>query len=318
MISVIFPIYNVEQQLRRSIESILDQTYEDFELILVNDGSTDSSLSICQKYEKTDSRIKVINQKNQGVSAARNTGIDNACGEWIAFVDPDDYVHPTYLERLYNVALQTGADISVCNYRIVYGEKDAFMQIEETTPQICSGYESLNNFFGSQYTRNVSPWGKLVKKELHRNLRYPVGRVQEDAHITYRLFERANKVAYIDEYLYHYYQRKNSIMNHPAKEKFLARRNDAIHAQEEMIDFFYMEKYDLYYKKSLSLLTYTYANACYQLYRVYMDKETFGIYYNKFKLYYKRYKSVMITTFKERIRYMCYYISPLFFDLLKY
>ncbi len=318
MISVIFPIYNVEQQLRRGIDSILQQTYKNFELILVNDGSTDSSLSICREYEKIDSRVKVIDQANQGVSVARNTGIDNACGEWIAFVDPDDYVHPSYLERLYEVVIQTGSDISVCNYRIVHEERDAFNQIEKTVPQIYSGYESLNNFFGSQYTRNVCPWGKLVKKELHKGLKYPIGRVQEDAHITYRLFERANKVAYIDEFLYHYYQRKNSIMNHPAKEKFLARRDDAIHAQQEMINFFYNVSYELYYKKSLSLLTYTYANACYQLYQIYGDKDTFNIYYNRFKLHYKKYKNIMVAAYKERVKYACYNISPIFFKLFKY
>ena len=318
MISVIFPIYNVEEQLRRGIESVLEQTYKDFELLLVNDGSTDSSLHICREYAKKDSRIIVIDQINQGVSAARNTGIENAKGQWIAFVDPDDYIHPNYLLRLMSVVSETGADIAVCNYHIVHEEFDEFRQIEKTNPVVMTGVESLNNFFGSDYTRNICPWGKLVKKELHSGLVYPVGRVQEDAHITYQLFAKATKVAYIDEYLYHYYQRKNSIMNHPAKNKFLSRRNDALHAQSEMIEFFQDEKFCMYYGKVIALKLYTLANACYQLKIVYRDSSEFKKYYNLYKEFYKKQKHVIAASHKNKLRYFLYNCSEVFFSLWRY
>ena len=318
MISVILPIYNVEEQLSRGIESILNQTYMDFELLLINDGSTDSSLQICKDYARKDSRVVVIDQVNQGVSAARNTGIENAKGNWIAFVDPDDYIHPNYLRRLVNVVNETGAEIAVCHYHIVHEEYDAFTQIAETEPVVMTGFESLKNFFGSDYTRNICPWGKLVKKELHEGLVYPVGRVQEDAHITYKLFARAKKVSYIDEYLYHYYQRKNSIMNHPAEDKFLSRRNDALHAQDEMIEFFRDEMYHVYYGKVIALKTYTLANACYQLKAIYKDSLEFKKYYALYKAFYKERKNEVVASAKEKCRYFLYNLSEVFFSVWGY
>lgn len=217
-ISIIVPVYNVEEYLENCINSILNQTFKDFELILVNDGSTDKSLDICKHYKNIDDRIYIIDKKNGGLSSARNVGLDIAKGEYIAFVDSDDYIHPQMYEILYNVIIKNDADMSLCDFKKVFSlnenlifydkSNDEFMKIEYLT-----NIESLHRMNQNNGVVFVVAWNKLYKRELFNNLRYKEGIIHEDEYIVHRILYAAKKINYIHKELYFYMQRGGSIMN---------------------------------------------------------------------------------------------------------
>lgn len=244
LISVIVPVYNVEKYLSRCVESILVQTFKNFELILVNDGSKDNCAEIMKKYEMIDARIKTIYQDNQGLSSARNAGIDIAEGEYLTFVDSDDYIYPDYLEKLVDAIERNHADISICgNVRFssvvnpeptynFYGEKII------TKIQACKYiYDTARG-----RANYVVAWGKLYKKELFANERYPVGKLHEDQFITYKLMYISEKIVEIGACLYGYYDNSLGIMNSP----FTMKRYDGVEAFEEAEAFFKQkQQYDI-------------------------------------------------------------------------
>lgn len=208
MISVILPVYNVINELPECVESILAQTYSDFELIVVEDCSTDGSREMCAALEDTDPRIKVIyHEENSGLSAARNTGIDTARGEYIAFIDSDDYVADNYLERLLEAIEKNDAQMSVCGVTEVFGEK---MLVREAALLLLSPEEALCSML---YRReiDVSAWGKLYKKELFASYRFTNGIYYEDLDIMPRLVSECNSISVIPDALYFYRHREQSI-----------------------------------------------------------------------------------------------------------
>ena len=213
-ISIIVPVYNVENYLKNCIESILSQTFKDFEIILVNDGSTDTSYDICKYYLNIDSRVKVINKVNEGVSSARNTGLDVAIGEYIGFVDSDDYIHPQMYEILYNYISNTQSDIAQCDYKKTYNTYDKesvnFIKLDEDTigKSILqySNIESLNQFYDKHGMKFTPAWNKLYRKELFKKHRYKVGKNHEDEFIMHELLYESKKVIYIPVELYFYLQ----------------------------------------------------------------------------------------------------------------
>lgn len=176
LITIVVPIYNVERFLRSCIESILVQSYKNLEIILVNDGSTDSCGEICDEYEKTDARIHVIHQVNKGLSEARNAGIDSAKGEYIAFIDSDDYIDDNYVERLFRALVENDAEISVCSFRCVSEEgtylKDATVLKEKQ--KIFTGKQFLMADKQLQ-EMSVVAWNKLYKIGVFSKLRYKAG-----------------------------------------------------------------------------------------------------------------------------------------------
>ena len=178
-ISVIVPIYKVEKYLHRCIDSVLAQTFTDFELILVDDGSPDNCGKICDEYAEKDNRIHVIHKENGGLSDARNAGIDwafaNSDSEWITFIDSDDWIHPKYLETLYNAVKETGCEISICGYEETTGDSPKVDDINLQAVIV-----STEDFFCEHNVNAVVAWGKLYKKELFREIRYPVGKLHED------------------------------------------------------------------------------------------------------------------------------------------
>ena len=179
-ISIIIPVYNAECYLRRCMDSILSQTFENYEIILIDDGSIDESGKICDEYAAADSRIIVIHQKNQGQSVARNNGIQRARGEWIHFVDSDDFIHPQMLELLYKAVKDTSADMAVC--RRVEDEKvpESFFEYKDSTVSVFTNDEStfLSFFEEGQYYWTI--WAKLIKKSIvFRNL-FAQGKYYED------------------------------------------------------------------------------------------------------------------------------------------
>ncbi|QJX64180.1 glycosyltransferase [Niallia circulans] len=214
-ISVIVPIYNVENYLDKCIESILNQTYSNLEVILVNDGSPDNCGGICDNYASTDDRIKVVHKKNGGLSDARNAGMSYATGEYISFIDSDDYIHLTFYETLINLMVKHNADIVQCGYEMVYEDKGSTIRKREETPKesIYSGKNNiLNNLYNNNYGKTVVVWNKLFKSNLFEEVYFPKGKLHEDEMTTYQILHQAEKFVITEKNLYYYLQRKSSIM----------------------------------------------------------------------------------------------------------
>lgn len=213
-ISVLVPIYNSEKYLNRCIESILNQTYANIEIVLIDDESTDNSYNIIKNYETIDERVKVIQIKNNGVADARNKAIDNATGKYITFVDSDDYIEKDYIETLYNNLIKYNADISVCNCinKIEESGKEIYKDFGINSIKEYSSEEAVESLFYYNFLRH-SPWGKLYKREVWNNIRFPIGKNYEDLAILYKTFLNANKIIYIPEEKYNYIIRKGSIVH---------------------------------------------------------------------------------------------------------
>lgn len=217
LITVIVPVYNVEQYLKRCLDSLLKQSYKNIEILLVNDGSTDSSSMICEDYAKKDERIRVFHQMNAGPSAARNTGITFATGKYITFIDSDDFVEETYLEHLYRALVDNDSDISICNFNSFNEERQSFLFSITKEKYFSKNYtvaewmnfesSSSNNLF---LTFTFSPT-KLFKAELFDGIRFPIGRLREDDATIYRLYLKAKQVTFINEGSYYYSQRKEGL-----------------------------------------------------------------------------------------------------------
>ncbi|MGT2968444.1 MULTISPECIES: SP_1767 family glycosyltransferase [Streptococcus] len=217
MISIIVPVYNVEPYIKRCLDSLLKQTYTDFELLLINDGSTDSSALICEEYARKDKRIRVVHQENAGPSAARNRGIELAQGRYITFVDSDDFVEADYLENLHTALIKNEADISICNFNSFNEERQSFlfsitqeMYFEQTyTVEEWLNQENTakNNLY---LTFTFSPL-KLFKRELFEGIVFPVGRLREDDATIYKLYLKARKIAFINQGAYYYSQRSEGL-----------------------------------------------------------------------------------------------------------
>lgn len=238
-ISVIIPVYKVEKYIHESIQSVINQTYKNLEIILVDDGSPDLCGKICDEYADLDKRIIVIHKKNEGVSQARNTGIDISTGKYIAFLDSDDYINLRYFEVLYNNLVEKEADISVCSYiKFDDGKKientvDTFEECIELNRE-----EAMLNLYGKYRGEYVVPWGKLYKSKLFEKIRFPKDKIHEDCFINYKLYFNSDKVVYDDSKLYYYRQRDDSITGGIANKG----RLDSIESIEEQIDFYKKEK----------------------------------------------------------------------------
>ena len=225
-ISVIVPIYNVEKYLRVCVDSIINQTYKNLEIILVDDESPDNCPAICDEYKEKDNRIKVIHQKNKGLSGARNSGIDISTGKYLVFLDSDDYLELDAIEILYNSLKQYNVKISICGRNYVFENNKKICKIKESVEKKYNfeeAIEEMNKF----YYFDMSAWGKLYSRDLFDNIRFPVGKLSEDYFVMYKLFKNANQVSYTSAPLYNYLQRQNSISrNKKINEDFIeAARN---------------------------------------------------------------------------------------------
>lgn len=235
MISVIVPVYNVEKYLNECVDSILAQTYTDFELILVDDGSPDNCGAICDEYAASDSRIRVIHQKNGGLSAARNTGLDIAKGEYVTFVDSDDLVCKTYLECLLQALLAEQADIAVCDMvTFADGEAPTLVEKRQASAEVMTGRDACLSIYRMDGKVPVMACGKLYRTRLFAGVRYPVGRIHEDDATTPRVLYCAEKVVLLSDCLYLYRQRAGSIMS----STFSAKRFDIMLAIDKNQAFF--------------------------------------------------------------------------------
>lgn len=230
LISIIVPVYNVEKYLEKCIDSILNQDYQAFELFLVDDGSTDESGMICDAFEKKDSRIRVIHKKNGGLSDARNAAIDKMSGDYVVFIDSDDYVESNYLSVLLGLIKKYNVDISACNFvymnengkilnRVDNDGKILLLEQKDALSKILEGREI-----------NTSAGMKMYSSRLFKDIRYPLGKLYEDISTTYKLFLKVDRVVYQNYSLYTYLCRGGSI----TKTGFTIKRMDAVYNLEIM------------------------------------------------------------------------------------
>lgn len=205
MISVIVPVCNVEPYLRKCLDSVVGQTYRDLEILIIDDGSTDKSGRICDEYAERDERVKVFHTENRGLSAARNLGLDNATGDWIGFVDSDDWIEPDMYEALLRKAEETEADVVECGCYTDYTTKT----IEHPAIlKTVTDKEAVEALIRNEIRTQV--WNKIWKRHLFNEIRFPEGRSFEDVATTYKLIRGAT-VTGIPETYYHWIQRESSI-----------------------------------------------------------------------------------------------------------
>ena len=214
LISVIIPVYKVEKYLDRCVESVVNQTYQNLEIILVDDGSPDNCPQMCDLWAKKDSRIKVIHQDNAGASIARNAGLEYSCGDYIAFVDSDDYLDINFFTYLMNREDETDADLVICkNYEV--NEAGCITKYLSEYDDVKNGDDCILGILKNGYGHTVL-WNKLYKRHLWQNIRFRCLRKYEDEDVLTNVYDGVKSVAVVDEYLYYYYQNSESTM-HAAK-----------------------------------------------------------------------------------------------------
>ena len=211
LISVIIPVYKVEKYVEKCIQSVINQTYENLQIILVDDGSPDNCWKICDEYAKKDHRIEVIHKSNGGLSDARNKGLEIAKGEYIGFVDSDDYIEADMYEVLYNLLKQYNADVSICNFYTVSQGKISIKNAENGIKEY-NRIEILKEILLDKNIQSYA-WNKLYKKELFDEIKYPIGKKYEDIGTTFFLLEKCNKVVVTGKSEYYYINRQDSIVN---------------------------------------------------------------------------------------------------------
>ncbi len=218
LISVIVPVYNTAELLPKCIDSILTQTYSNLEVILVNDGSSDNSGNICDEYAKKDSRIKVIHKENGGVSEARNVALDTVNGDYVIFVDSDDYLEPTIYETLINLSYEHNCDISICSYTTYREDGSTFFFMNSDEIEIMDKAKAVSDLLEDERLQSHM-WNKLYKAKLFNDIRFPTASIMEDVCVNYMLFEKANKVVFYHKPLYNYIRRTGSLSLAPSGTK---------------------------------------------------------------------------------------------------
>ena len=293
-ISIIVPVYNVEKYISRCIESILCQTFTNFELILVDDGSPDNSVSICEKYMEKDARVSLIHKENGGLSSARNAGIDSAKGEYLLFVDGDDVIHPKTLEILYSNLKDSNAQISIGNFCRFHNDSElSFQTGDENAQSSNSGIQVLEKLYDrNDASRYASACGKLIKRSLFENVRFPVGRLFEDEFTTYLLYYKAHKVSVTEKVLYYYFVNDEGITRNLTIQKYF----DEYDAQWKRI-LFYKEKNlkEIYHKALLFFLD----SGQWTLIACREKREIFDV--DRGEVFEKQYREVLHLAQEERI-----------------
>ena len=309
LVSIVVPIYNVAQYLQTCLDSIISQTYSNLEIILVDDGSTDSCPEQCDQYAIRDERIKVIHQKNEGLSVARNTGLKHSNGKYIAFIDSDDVISKDMIEKLYIAITHDACQVSCCKYVKFEDEENINFNYNTSSS---SNYYIYNNIdaLSCIYLSKISniaftAWNKLYNRELffEHNILYPDGKLYEDIFTTYKLIFFSNKVAFIEDELYFYRQRTGSIMN----QELTMKRLDALEGHKECLRFF--DKYNQKYLLSLEFNSF--CNLSEYLYRcannsTEIKREIIKVFRNEWGMYSKN----VCIGFTKHLFYYLFNIAP--------
>lgn len=239
LVSMIVPIYNVEKYLGQCIESLLAQTYRNLQIILVDDGSPDGCGKICEEYAQKDERILVIHKENGGLSDARNAGIEKASGEWLCFIDSDDFIAPDMVERLYCLVKEHQAKLAWCGLTEVEEDAEYPLAADQSSGEkeeitVYTPAEAEKQFFTMNKQRCLVTWNKLYHRSLYETIRFPKGKLYEDGYTTYRAIYIAEKVVTTSRPLYYYRQRKGSIMADHGDRIYLP----SLEAGKERLDFY--------------------------------------------------------------------------------
>lgn len=250
LISIIVPVYKVELYLRRCLDSVVNQTYKNLEIILVDDGSPDNCPQICDEYAMKDNRIIVIHKENGGLSDARNAGLDICKGDFISFIDSDDWVEDDYISTLYEL-FSDDIDIAVGNFQ-QFSKDNRFFSPEKQAEGVFSSNKILDEIL-SHKTPYKLAWGKLFRKKLFKTIRFPLGKIHEDEFTGYKPYCFSKYIACTDKVLYHYLRRSDSIMG---KEVFF----DITEIVESQMVFFYENKFDRYATKLAEDLSWEWLN----------------------------------------------------------
>ncbi len=231
-LSIVVPVYNVEKVIRKALDSLVGQTLEDIEILLVNDGSTDHSEEICREYAEKDSRIRLFSKPNGGLSDARNYGMERASADVIGFVDSDDYVDLDMFECLLRIKNEHGAQIAVGGVRMATYEEEVYLDRAIDGEKVFNTHDAMAELLYSKRILN-SVCNKIFDRSLFDGITFPFGKLYEDEYVTYRLFDRAEKVAMTDRVFYYYRSNPKSI-THKA---FSERELDRVYASLEKLDF---------------------------------------------------------------------------------
>lgn len=297
LISIVIPVYNVKKYIKKCIESVVNQTYPNLEIILVDDGSNDGSEKICDEYSAKYHNISVIHKKNGGLSSARNAGIDVAKGKYIGFVDSDDFIDERMYEILYKNMIKENADISLCNIYKFKNENEIHKTTQEEKIKTFEGIDIQKNLQNNYFVMVVA-WNKLYKKDLFKTIKYPDGKIIEDAAIIHYLLAASNKVVMTNLELYYYFQRDNSIM-HNSNEKLL----DELDALYDRIKFYEKKGYQNY-----EFYNYTLKKYIEKFWYLFKDINKYKKYNKRLYKKYFEYLTEILTkvkglSIKEKIKY---------------
>lgn len=233
-VSIVIPAYNIADYIGACIESVLKQTYKNTEIIVVDDGSTDNTPTICDKYKKQNPQLIVIHQKNAGLSGARNRGLKESTGSYICFIDGDDMIDENYIELLLQSINENSSEIAVCGYKTVSDTET--VTTHPASLHTISGKEACIKLMTEQLDFDVLAWNKLYKKSVFtkNQIKYPVGKIHEDNLTTYKTYAKADKVSFISDAPYNYMKREGSITSNEKRERQVAAK---IEAAKEAIDY---------------------------------------------------------------------------------
>lgn len=286
LVSVIVPIYKVEQYLTHCVNTIVNQSYSNLEIILVDDGSPDNCGKMCDEFASQDSRIKVIHKQNGGLSDARNAGIDVATGDYITFVDSDDYVMPNMIESLMKVIVNANADIVQCNY--IRSKNDFIGEPQHESSQsdkFTVYFEDKMSAYLKDNKINTVVWGKIYKRSLFNEIRFPVGRLHEDVFTTYKLIHEARSVAVTDYVGYVYRITENSITT----SKFSPKKLDSVYGKLEQSEFI-KNNYPNLRKNAYSAIIYACNQCLLQMAKIrYKGKDEYAFLQKLYRQYGKHY-----------------------------
>lgn len=303
LISVIVNVYNGEKFIKKCLDSVINQTYKNIEIIIVNDGSTDNTLSICESYK--DNRIKIINQENMGLSLSRNVGIDNSTGEYLFFVDVDDYIELDAIEYLYKLTKENNTMIATCSTKDIHNY-DFKVKPRKEIVRVISGKEMLKNILMSK-DRFGTVWNKLIKKELFDNIRFE-DRIINDVVVLYKLALATEKVTYSNQIKYYYLRHSNSI----TAKRYASRTIDFYKAAIERYNYI-KNIYPEFEENEICL--------CWMIERLYVENTTknevlqFLNSNNAAKLYKEKFKFKYLFSslkFREKVKLFLFKISPKF------
>lgn len=234
-ISVIVPVYKVEEYIDTCVNSIINQTFDDLEIILVDDGSPDRCGEICDQYAEKDSRIKVIHKANGGLSDARNVGFEASSGEYISFIDSDDYIQPTMLQKLYEACLNHDLKMAGCDFFYIFDNSDDVISGSSGLTEVISAEEFFLRVIDTQKFLEMTAWNKLYHRSLFESgVRYPKGKLFEDQGTTYRFVFQNEKIAHISEPLYAYRKQRAGAIT---SQNYSTRENDRIEMTSQMVDY---------------------------------------------------------------------------------